>query len=66
MGHLDSLFFLNVSSPGWADTVGRFSATRCRYASSEEENAPRPAEHRGAVSPHFSQVPPRRRAKIQF
>ena len=49
MGHLDSLFFLNVSSPGWADTDGRFSATRCRYASSEEENAPRPAEHRGAV-----------------
>ena len=37
MGHLDSLFFLNVSSPGWADTDGRFSATRCRYASSEEE-----------------------------
>ena len=49
MGHLDSLFFLNVTAPRWADADGRSSAARRRYEFSEEENAPRLADHRGAL-----------------
>ena len=49
MGHLDSLFFLNVRSPSWADTDRRFSVGLRRYELAEDENTPRPADQRGSV-----------------